>query len=198
MVFAKAPLPGNVKTRLANDLGNINAANIYKNLLHQFLDKVTRLPGLSVQLWCYPNTRHPFFLRCARDFDLHMVRQSGNELGSRMHFAFKYNDKKGVPVKILVGTDIPGIGRRDIKLAIQYLQGQTDVVLTPTFDGGYGLIAMKKASNVVFSNMQWSTPRVFQQTLQRLMKQHFQVKLLEYRRDIDGRKDYRHYRKTLC
>ena len=56
MVFAKAPVPGAVKTRLAKDVGYINAARIYKKMLYAYLEKICSVPDLAVQLWCSPDT----------------------------------------------------------------------------------------------------------------------------------------------
>lgn len=193
MVFAKAPNPGAVKTRLAKELGNKNAATIYKKLLYDYLKKMTRIPGIVIQLWCYPDTRHPFFIKCARDFDVVLMRQSGFDLGRRMFYAFRKNTRHGTGVMILTGTDIPAIEINDINRCIQQLRKQSDVVLIPTIDGGYGLIAMKKSLPVVFNNMLWSTNKVLEHTLQRLKRKRLKVYLLEHRRDIDDRHDYRQY-----
>lgn len=193
MVFAKSPLPGKVKTRLAKSIGNKNATMIYKSMLYAYLKKLSLIPDVSIQLWCYPDTRHPFFIRCARDFEVVLMRQSGTDLGRRMHYAFRQNAMHGSGIMILTGADIPDIGVHDIKRSIQQLKNKTDVVLTPTLDGGYGLIAMTKSMPAVFNNMSWSTSSVLKQTLQRLKRLRLNVHLLEYRRDIDERQDYRLY-----
>jgi len=193
MVFAKSPLPGKVKTRLAKGIGNKNATMIYKKMLYEHLKKISSIPDVSIQLWCYPDTRHPFFLRCARDFDMVLMRQSGADLGRRMSYAFRQNAMHGSRIMILSGTDIPGIEVHDIKMAIRHLKDKADVVLTPTLDGGYGLIAMKKSLPAVFTNMSWSTCWVLEQTLQRLKRLRLNVYLLQHRRDIDDRQDYRLY-----
>jgi rSAM/selenodomain-associated transferase 1 len=195
MVFAKAPIPGQVKTRLGKDLGDKNAAIIYKKMLYAYLKKITRIPDITIQLWCYPDTRHPFFLKCARDFDVKLMRQSGSDLGRRMFYAFRHNARRGSSIMILSGTDIPAIGAHDIKKSIRHLHNKSDVVLMPTLDGGYGLIAMKKSLPTVFNNMVWSTSKVLEHTLQRLKRRRLSVHLLAHRRDIDDRQDYRQYRR---
>ena len=193
IVFAKAPHPGDVKTRLAKDVGNINAARIYKKMLRAYLEKVCGIPGLAVQLWCSPGTQHPFFMQCARDFDITLYRQAGHDLGSRMSNAFRRNVIHGSNIMLLSGTDIPGIGKEDISQAIDHLENNIDVVITPTLDGGYGMIAMKSAHAFLFQNMLWSVPDVLQHTCQRLRRRQLSFELLAYKRDVDNRQDYQHY-----
>ena len=193
MVFAKAPLPGAVKTRLAKDVGNINAARIYKKMMRTYLEKICSIPGLTVQLWCSPDVQHPFFMQCARDFDIALYRQSGRDLGCKMSNAFRRNVMFGNNIMLLSGTDIPGIGEDDITQAIEHLENNIDVVLTPTLDGGYGMIAMRSCKTFLFQNMLWSVPNVLQHTCQRIRRRQLSFELLAYKQDIDNRQDYKDY-----
>ena len=132
-------------------------------------------------------------MQCARDFDIVLHRQSGHDLGCRMSNAFRRNALHGKNIMLLSGTDIPGIGKDDISQAIEYLENNIDVVLTPTLDGGYGMIAMKNSQPSLFRNMLWSVPDVLLQTCQRLRRRQLSFELLTYKQDVDNRQDYKHY-----
>ena len=67
-VFAKAPVPGKVKTRLVPSLGAERAAHLHESLAWHALDTATRSCVGTVELWCAPDSRHPFFARCAAQF----------------------------------------------------------------------------------------------------------------------------------
>jgi len=196
MVFAKAPVAGEVKTRLGNDLGMRQAATIYRKLLFHSLKKLSDSNIFRIELWCYPTTRHPFFLECARVFNLSLRKQQGSDLGLRMLHAFKaslYRDE----FALLMGSDIPSIKISDIERVYQYMQANSDVVIIPTCDGGYGLIAMKNPHPEIFRNMQWSTASVLDQTLLRINRKKLICQLLPAKHDIDTKADYIAYRRRL-
>lgn len=194
MVFAKAPIAGEVKTRLGKDLGMRQAAAIYRKLLFQCLKKLSDSKICHIELWCYPTTRHPFFLECARVFNLSLRKQQGSDLGLRMLNAFKvslFRDE----FALLMGSDIPAIEITDIERVNQYMNASSDVVIIPTRDGGYGLIAMKNPHPELFKNMQWSTTSVLDKTLLRMKRKKLTYELLSVKRDIDNKADYIAYRR---
>jgi len=189
MIFAKAPLPGEVKTRLGKSVGMRRAAMIYQKMLYQFLKKIDQCHFCSIELWCYPDTRHPFFRRCKKDFGLVLKRQQGRDLGHRMKNAFQ-SANRFHDFSILMGSDIPEINIEDFKQVRQYMSTNVGLVMMPTFDGGYGLIAMKKANSGLFTNMTWSTKSVLKDTLLRAKRRGLTYKLLVERADIDNKADY--------
>lgn len=193
MVFVKSPLPGRVKTRLGKDIGTRNAAQLYKKMLYQFLEKLSQNNKCMLELWCYPDTKHPFLRKCARDFNLVLKRQSGDDLGSKMNNAIRQS-LKNYKQCVLVGSDIPDIDSTDIHQARQYLRDEDGVVILPTQDGGYGLIAMNTYLPILFRNMKWSTPVVMKHTLQRAKKNNIKYHLLAEKMDIDTKADWRRYK----
>ena len=107
-VFARAPVPGQCKTRLAPVLGEAGASGLHARLVLRLLGLVTealpRLGNPRVELWCAPDTAHPFFDRCARHHRLLLRTQQGEDLGQRMYGALDDAlGRQGRPV--LVGTD---------------------------------------------------------------------------------------------
>ena len=107
-VFARAPVPGQCKTRLAPALGPAGASGLHERLVLRLLGLVTealpRLGNPRVELWCAPDTTHPFFDMCARRHRLRLRTQHGDDLGHRMYAALDDAlGRQGRPV--LVGTE---------------------------------------------------------------------------------------------
>jgi rSAM/selenodomain-associated transferase 2 len=114
-VFAKAPEPGQVKTRLAHTLGEQAAVDAYRALVEHTLGVAVeaRRRGVvsAVELWCAPDTTHPALVAWARRSGATLHAQVGADLGERMHGALRDGLARGV-IPILIGTDCPGHRRR--------------------------------------------------------------------------------------
>ncbi|MBQ0724667.1 MAG: DUF2064 domain-containing protein, partial [Cycloclasticus sp.] len=104
-VFAKAPVKGQVKTRLIADLGSEGAYEVYKQLLEKSLTLAAH-SNYQTELWCYPNQQHAYFKRAAIDHPLILHDQDGDDLGERMHFAMQ-NGLQDNHAVVLIGCDCP-------------------------------------------------------------------------------------------
>ena len=91
LLFAKAPISGTVKTRLIPDIGEYAATELHKELVLNALNTITEGALSPVELWCAPNTQHPFFTECQRRFSASLHCQQGAGLGARMHHALNQN-----------------------------------------------------------------------------------------------------------
>jgi glycosyltransferase A (GT-A) superfamily protein (DUF2064 family) len=87
IVFARAPLPGRAKTRLVQRLGAAGAARLQARLTERALRTAIASRCGKVELHGTPRIGHPFFLRERRELAITLVRQSGRDLGERMHRA---------------------------------------------------------------------------------------------------------------
>ena len=87
LIFCKAPIPGQVKTRLTPTLSPEQAATVHKQLSRRTLDMATSTSLCPVHLYCSPSTDHAFFTESASRFKLTLQTQSGADLGERMHQA---------------------------------------------------------------------------------------------------------------
>lgn len=192
-VFAKSPLPGNVKTRLGKDIGSRNAVRLYKKMLYKVLSNITKYNDYNVELWCAPDTKHPFIRQCSREFDITLKKQNGKDLGERMYYAFKKSLSK-YQYCILIGSDIPDISIDDIEKSYSLLSDTTDVAIMPTNDGGYGLIATGKRMPSLFRGLSWSTKSVLEKTRRKITKKGYRYQLLSSKMDIDTKQDLRQYR----
>jgi rSAM/selenodomain-associated transferase 1 len=163
VVFAKAPEPGKVKTRLIPALGAEGAATLHRRLARHSLRAAHEAALGPVELWCTPDTRHTFFQECARDFGVSLHAQGEGDLGERMLRAFEAALSRGARV-ILVGCDIPALSSRYLRDAERALTSDRDVVIGPAEDGGYVLIGLARSSAEIFRGIPWGGSDVLKQT----------------------------------
>ncbi len=174
-VFAKAPIPGLVKTRLIQALGARGAARLQRRLTRQTLQVVqaaqaaqtAHAAGLGdATLWCAPDPSHPFFRNLARRTGTACRAQCEGDLGRRMLHAFEARGSDG-PL-LLIGTDCPPLTPAHLGMAAAALNADHDAVLLPAEDGGYVLIGLRLPLPGLFDGIDWGTDRVLAQTRDRL------------------------------
>lgn len=190
MVFARAPVPGQVKTRLIPALGETGAAELHARLLDQTLNTVSQLENITIRLYCQPDTQHPLFRQACDRPALSLHPQTGNDLGERMANAVADNLPRYDKV-LVIGCDCPAFTPDDLRAAIETLDAQ-DAVIVPAHDGGYVLLGLKTFSPLIFSDVDWSTDRVFEQTARQLDAAGFRWASLEPKHDIDRPDDLIH------
>lgn len=182
LLMLKAPTPGTVKTRLAADVGEASATRLYRSLASRQLDALP--PNWRAEVHYHPpgmETPMRAWLGEGPDY----LPQSAGPLGQKLIQALKAPRPSRGPV-FFVGGDCPGLNRSRLEDAHQALHDH-DVVLIPATDGGYVLIGMKKEHPLLFDKIDWSTPRVLDQTLQNARQSGLRVALLEPLTDIDDR-----------
>lgn len=157
IVFARAPVPGQAKTRLIPRLGAWGAARLHERLILRALH-TARLASDVVEL--HGTARHTFFSSIKVPFRL----QRGRDLGERMHHALS----KAKGPAILIGTDCPMLTPADLRRAARWLCGGYDAVLAPAEDGGYALIALRHPRQEWFKGIGWGGPHVYADTVKRL------------------------------
>lgn len=189
IVMSKAPVPGQVKTRLAPLLGMDGAAQLYREMLETMLGKLQELGGCDIELCCTPNTHHPFFQACRTRFAVALTEQRGIDLGERMSIAITRALQQAEQV-VLVGADCPGLQAGDIESALQQLKAGTDVVLGPATDGGYYLVAVQANHSCLFEAVSWGSAVVLAETQANISRQGLLARLLTTRSDIDRPVDY--------
>src|SRR5512147_2478772 len=108
IVFARAPVPGRVKTRLISSLGTAGAAALYKQMVLHILSIATDANVGLADLWCTPSLKHPFLLQCAQKFQMNLFNQIEGDLGSRMAHALNETLKRASRA-LLIGTDCPSL-----------------------------------------------------------------------------------------
>lgn len=193
LIFAKAPQPGRVKTRLIPALGEAGAASLQQHLLEHTLAKVCTADLCPVELWCAPDESQPAFRGLARLHPVSLHRQQGEDLGARMRHAAEEALSRSSSV-ILIGTDCPVMTPDHLRHAMQRLDEGNAVVIGPAEDGGYVLLGLRTSAPILFEDMPWGTDRVLALTRQRLRLGGIAAVELETLWDIDRPEDWERLR----
>jgi rSAM/selenodomain-associated transferase 1 len=191
-LFVRLPVPGRVKTRLAHDLGDEAACDLYRAMVADIIANITAC-GLQIYLF-HDGQDSVLMPKEWLDAAADVLRQRGDSLGERMTAAFEYLFSIGREQVILTGSDIPGIDALLLRSAIDSIEG-CDVVISPALDGGYCLVASKKAdfNSTIFMNIPWSTSRVLEATLDACKAGDVKYTLIKPRQDIDTLNDIKIY-----
>lgn len=183
IIFIKNPVLGAVKTRLAASVGDLKALEVYKQLLYK-THRVT-LPVDAYKLLFYSDHADENDQWSNNDFEKHV--QEGKDLGEKMDQAFNMALRKSTKA-VIIGSDCNELTTALIEKAFHELENH-DVVLGPAKDGGYYLLGMKQSNPDLFYNINWSTDKVLQQTIEKLNAQGKRCILLQELNDIDTLQD---------
>jgi uncharacterized protein len=193
IVFAREPLPGTVKTRLAASLGDRAAAELYESMLRDVLKGVRQLDGIdAVVFWDCEEGSLPLL---AERYGCSSRRQGPGDLGERMKGAFEEMFAAGCELCCIIGSDAPDLPTSYILEAYRLLAAeQSDVVLGPCRDGGYYLLGMRRVWPQLFTNILWGSAAVLDQSLAAARDSGLPVSLLPLWQDIDTLEDLQAYR----
>lgn len=182
-VFLKNKVLGEVKTRLAKDVGPKKALEIYS---HLYAHTLSVAKSVSADIHGFYGTEK----KPHSTFDgVHV--QDGSDLGERMKNAFALLFERHERV-VLIGSDLPELSTALIEKAYVLLE-KNDLVLGPAVDGGYYLIGLRSAQPHLFEKMSYSHPEVLAQTLERAKELKLSVAMLEPLRDLDTLEDLKHF-----
>ncbi|HZM45696.1 MAG TPA: TIGR04282 family arsenosugar biosynthesis glycosyltransferase [Burkholderiales bacterium] len=189
IVFARAPVPGQVKTRLVPLLGAEGAAALHVRLAKHALGTARKASFAQTELHCAPDAEDPFFRFCAGHYKVAIRPQAEGDLGARMHAAFE-RALVTCPRALLIGSDCPALTARHLRHADQALRDGADAVLVPCEDGGYALIGLARADRRLFEDIAWGGETVMAETRRRLAALGWQWRELETLWDVDRPEDY--------
>ena len=189
-VFAKAPVPGEVKTRLVPLLGDIAAAELHALLVRRALATAIKAALGPVELWCAPDRGHPFFDACSAEFGVALRDQRAGDLGERMIGTFA-SLLAGAPAALLIGSAAPALSPADLNAAAAVLRAGKVAVFQPAEDGGYVLVGLRRPVESLFRGVRWSTDDVWKETRARLERSAIAWAALETRWDVDRPEDYK-------
>ena len=177
IVFARAPVPRQAKTRLVPRLGEWRAASLHARLARHAVR--TALAARCGPVELHGTRRHSFFRSLRVPFRL----QRGADLGERLARALARARKPA----LLIGSDCLELGVADLRRAHRWLRGGSEVVLAPAEDGGYALVGLSRSRREIFQDIDWGGPRVYAQTVGKLGAVRW--KALRTVRDIDRPED---------
>jgi rSAM/selenodomain-associated transferase 1 len=193
LIFARAPEPGRVKTRLAPHLGAEAAAGLHRELTVCALDLALQAELAPVELHVTPDTRHPSILSLLEERPVPTRAQRGADLGERMHGALE-QALRGSAFALLIGTDCPVMTADYLDAACRQLQSGTDLVIGPAEDGGYVLIGVRCRCPALFEAIPWGTDGVLQATRARAQALRLRYAELGVLWDIDTLADLERWR----
>jgi len=192
LVFTRAPVPGQTKTRLIPLLGAEGAAEFHKTVLQSTLVAANASDFGAVEIWSVTGNDHPFLTQCGLDYSCAMKIQQGNDLGERMHHATSITLAVNSFV-VLIGSDCPAITIDILNQSYQHLSNGKDAVLGPSKDGGYYLIGLKKMNSRIFQDITWGEGNVAERTRQNFTDLGLDYVELEELDDIDIPEDYQRF-----
>jgi len=184
IIFAKAPEPGEVKTRLSPPLTSKQAACLHEAFLLDVVRASFFSVGVTRWLSCAPSTTHPFFRGLARRARLRLLTQTGATLGERMASALRQALDAGATRAVLIGTDLPTLPPSILHDAFRLLR-DADVVLGPACDGGYYLIGVSRRVPPIFDGIPWGRSTVLEATLAVINRLGLRCRLLPFWYDVD-------------
>jgi len=184
-MLARAPVAGQVKTRLIPALGPQGACDLQQLLLERAL----QLPahGFSERFLWLDDLPSADLQALAQRLGWTLVEQPAGDLGERMRRIATLGLAESDAV-ILIGNDCPAIDGDYLQAACKTLQEQK-VVIGPAEDGGYVLLGLRRMDATLFSDMPWGTERVFNITLKRLQQLGWPPALLPMLWDVDRPED---------
>lgn len=180
-IFAKQPLPGQVKTRLCPPLSAAAAANLYLISLQETVARMKSVTDCDLAL-CYRGEERWF----AETFPgITLVPQRGADLGARMAERLSAWLVSGYDAVVLIGSDAPDLPCERIEQAFAALTA-ADLVHGPAVDGGYYLVGESTHRPELYSRIAWSTGKVLEQTLKKAAQLGLRSVLLEEWDDLDN------------
>lgn len=182
IVFAKAPIAGQVKTRLAPEVTPEQAARLYRAFLLDALEQYSEL-DIAVRLYVAPPIdAFPTDL-VPEGVSLH--EQHGDGLGARMQHAFIDTFGAGYGRAVIIGTDHPTLPTDFVAFAFEALEEPLSISIGPSEDGGYYLVGMNDFFPSLFANMSYSHPDVFADTMDRINDTNANLTILPTWYDVD-------------
>lgn len=190
-MFARAPEPGRVKTRLVPLLGEVGAARLHARLVARTLNTARAAGIANTVLYCSPGIKGNFFRKMQKQFDVPLRSQGRGNLGERMYQAFRRQSPA-----VLIGSDCPALRPADLRAAARALREGADAVLAPAEDGGYTLIGLRRVSRRLFDGVAWGGPQVLAQTRRRFRALGWRWKELRTVWDVDRPEDVARLRRS--
>jgi len=187
-VFAKAPRPGEAKTRLIPQLGAARAARVAEAFLR---DTVERCGTIADGQWLCNSPDDDdtvAWFQALGGSGWSLWPQPSRPLGERLSAYFAAGFAAGYQRVVALGADSPTLPRELLERAFAELQ-RVDCVLGPATDGGYYLIGLSRLLPGVFAEIEFSTPRVLGQTVTRLTELGGTLAVLSPWYDVDSPDD---------
>ena len=184
LLFAKAPIPGKVKTRLMSDCSAEQAAEIAQLLMEASIQKACEFWPGEVYLSASLDLDHIFFVQMQQRYPISITQQCEGDLGEKMRHALA---EFGYPCAVM-GCDAPHVLPSALEQAYESLDAGESVI-GPSEDGGYYFLGLCRDYNLLFSNMPWGSNQVLENTLLRACSIDLSLTELPKLNDVDEWQD---------
>ena len=184
VVFVKAPVPGQVKTRLVPPLTPEGACGLYRSWARDLFRRAGAWGGSSVDIAYAPHASSPSPDWLDGGRPVSFFPQTGRDLGEKMTHAFRNAFQSGAERVVIVGSDSPGLPVDYLAQAFRFLE-EAPLVIGPARDGGYYLVGLRRPCPELFESIPWSTAEVLPRTLDRAARLGLSVRLLPEYFDVD-------------
>ena len=194
LVFARPPVLGRVKTRLAATLGPAQALRVYRRLL-ALTQQAVAAAALPATVWLAeaPAAAETSENKATQELPEWpglpwRLQTPGSDLGERLAEALAVAFAGGATQAAVIGTDCPGLTANHLTQAFNALAAH-DLVVGPAADGGYYLLALRQPQPALFRGIAWSSPTVLAETLAHAARLGLQAHLLPVLSDVDTEAD---------
>lgn len=196
IIFTKAPIPGQTKTRMMPRFTPKQCAKLHECFLKDMRRECGRVKADIFVCYTPHEKEAKRQLQSLLGTEKKYFHQQGEGLGERMYQAFEKVFSCSYTSCVLMGTDIPEIRKEYIERAFSVLE-KKDVVFGRTGDGGYYLVGMKKPRKEVFGLDTYGHKNVFAETLKQLHEKSVRVGYTATLEDMDTPEDLKAYRNRM-
>jgi rSAM/selenodomain-associated transferase 1 len=189
VVVAKAPIPGEVKTRLVPYFSPEEAAELFRCFLQDRIREMGQLKGIDLAVAYTPADARDLFARITSN-GFRLFSQKGENLGQRLNNVFIEKLARVYDAVSIIDSDTPDLPGSIVEQSFRILMsGEVDAVYGPCDDGGYYLVGMRRPHPELFEDIPWSTEAVLNITLKRAARLGIKTKLLPGWNDLDTVED---------
>jgi rSAM/selenodomain-associated transferase 1 len=195
-VFARAPVSGEVKSRLAREIGESAAYQAHLELAKHTLTRLRPVTqnGMFAELWIAGNSGMIKCREWAAMLDGRLRQQHGADIGAAMWNCLYTHVNLGRNAMV-VGSDVVSITPEQLLEARDYLM-DVDMVISPAEDGGYGMIGLSILAPELFREIPWGTADVFERTMEKAKKLGLSSHVMPMVWDVDNAADFARFKAT--
>ena len=184
-LFARHPVAGEVKTRLAAETGRDRAAQLYAAFVGDLTERFRATADRRVVCYTPAAAAASEYFAASAGEAYELWPQPEGSLGERMQRFFEEMLKRPEDRAVLIGSDSPTLPREFVARAFELLAVH-DCVLGPATDGGYYLVGQSACARPIFDRVDWSTSHVLTQTVDRVERAGARLALLPPWYDVDS------------
>jgi len=202
VVVAKAPVPGQVKTRLGPEFTTAEASDLYRCFIRDRIREIGNLAGIDLAISYTPEGSETYFTRFLSN-GFQLFPQRGKDLGERLSNIFVDKLAGEYDAVSIIDSDTPDLPRSIAAQSFRLLMtAGADAVFGPCHDGGYYLVGLRRPHPELFMDIPWSTAEVLPRTLEKAHRLGLETKLLPPWNDLDTFEDlldyYRRFQQTTA